>query len=101
VRTSTDRGSSDRREVETGLRRSSRAFIYEEDPTLRAILTEVLQDEGLVVRAFASIATLREDASKLRPAVILADTWGSSYTQLEPQSEARSLSSQLGRHSSC
>jgi DNA-binding NtrC family response regulator len=63
-------------------------LIYEDDPTLRAVLTELLQDEGLVVRGFESIATLREVASKLRPALILTDSWGSSYTELEPHERA-------------
>jgi DNA-binding NtrC family response regulator len=58
-------------------------YLFEDDATLRELLTEVVRDElaGEVV-SFASVAELRERCVDGRPDLIVADFWGASHLTL-------------------
>jgi DNA-binding response OmpR family regulator len=58
-------------------------LVLEDDPVFRAILLEVLQSEGLQVRACNTFEALRTAAGCSRVGLIVADCWGASQSRLD------------------
>ena len=59
-----------------------RVFVLEDDPGFRAVLVELLADEGLEVSTCDSVASLREAMQTCSKAVVVADFWGTSHHEL-------------------
>lgn len=58
-------------------------YLFEDDDSLRELLTEVLREElGAEVGVCASIALVREQCALRRPDMIVADFWGTSHLRL-------------------
>src|SRR5438067_11667971 len=49
----------------------------------------VLREEGLLVADFKAITHLKEAASGLTPSLIIADSWGESYTSIDAEERAQ------------
>jgi len=73
----------------TGERQATLVYVYEDDSTFRQVLTEVLREEGLLVTDFKAITHLKEAASRLTPSLIIADSWGASYTSIDAEERAQ------------
>ena len=59
-----------------------RVLVLEDDPSFRAVVFELLADEGFEVVSCESYAALREAARDHAAPVVVADFWGSSHAQL-------------------
>jgi len=71
-------------------------FVLEDDPGLRAVLVDLLADEGLDVSTCDSVASLREAVKACPKSIVLADFWGTSHLELSTteRSEIMDLGSQ-------
>jgi ActR/RegA family two-component response regulator len=58
-------------------------LVLEDDTVFRTLLLEVLQSEGLQVRACSNFEALRTAAGSTRVGLIVADCWGTSQSRLD------------------
>ena len=71
-------------------------LVLEDDVDFRALLIELLADEGVDVSACTSYQSLLDAVYAFQRAVVLADFWGASHTALSPPE--RDEIRELGRH---